>query len=56
MAPIAASEDFAVMLEHCPGSYLFIGNGDGEGGAWCITLGTTSTMTAWGRGLVTGFG
>ncbi|MGX1186462.1 hippurate hydrolase [Pseudomonas sp. F-14 TE3623] len=32
MVPIAASEDFAVMLEHCPGSYLFIGNGDGEVG------------------------
>ena len=26
------SEDFAFMLEHCPGSYLLIGNGDGEGG------------------------
>ena len=26
------SEDFAVMLEHCPGSYLLIGNGDGAGG------------------------
>jgi hippurate hydrolase len=26
------SEDFAIMLEHCPGSYLMIGNGDGEGG------------------------
>ncbi len=25
------SEDFAVMLEHCPGSYLLIGNGAGEG-------------------------
>ena len=25
------SEDFAVMLEHCPGSYLLIGNGVGEG-------------------------
>lgn len=25
------SEDFAVMLEHCPGSYLQIGNGAGEG-------------------------
>lgn len=25
------SEDFAVMLEHCPGTYLQIGNGAGEG-------------------------
>ena len=25
------SEDFAVMLEHVPGSYLLIGNGEGEG-------------------------
>jgi hippurate hydrolase len=25
------SEDFAVMLEHCPGSYLQIGNGTGAG-------------------------
>ncbi|WBY01227.1 M20 family metallopeptidase [Ramlibacter tataouinensis] len=25
------SEDFAVMLEHCPGAYVLIGNGDGEG-------------------------
>ena len=25
------SEDFAVMLEHCPGSYLLIGNGAGDG-------------------------
>ena len=30
--PMTGSEDFAVMLQHCPGSYLFIGNGDGEGG------------------------
>jgi hippurate hydrolase len=27
----SASEDFAFMLEHVPGSYLLIGNGDGEG-------------------------
>jgi hippurate hydrolase len=32
MAPLTGSEDFAVMLERCPGSYLIIGNGDGEGG------------------------
>ena len=29
--PFTGSEDFAVMLEHCPGSYLLIGNGDGHG-------------------------
>ena len=29
--PLTGSEDFAVMLEHCPGSYLMIGNGAGEG-------------------------
>ncbi|KWA25590.1 M20 aminoacylase family protein [Burkholderia territorii] len=29
LRPIAASEDFAFMLEACPGSYLSIGNGDG---------------------------
>jgi hippurate hydrolase len=29
--PINGSEDFAVMLEHCPGSYLMIGNGAGDG-------------------------
>ena len=28
---LTSSEDFAVMLEHCPGSYLLIGNGTGEG-------------------------
>jgi hippurate hydrolase len=27
---LTGSEDFAVMLEHCPGSYLQIGNGAGE--------------------------
>jgi amidohydrolase len=27
-----ASEDFAYMLEHCPGAYIQIGNGDGAGG------------------------
>jgi hippurate hydrolase len=30
-AALTGSEDFAVMLEHCPGSYLLIGNGAGEG-------------------------
>ena len=28
---LTGSEDFAVMLDHCPGSYLQIGNGAGEG-------------------------
>ncbi|MBN3817731.1 amidohydrolase [Paraburkholderia sp. Se-20369] len=32
MQPIAASEDFAFMLDACPGSYLSIGNGDGPAG------------------------
>jgi hippurate hydrolase len=32
MEPLTGSEDFAFMLEHCAGSYLIIGNGDGEGG------------------------
>jgi hippurate hydrolase len=29
--PVAGSEDFAIMLDHCPGSFLLIGNGAGEG-------------------------
>ena len=29
--PLTGSEDFAFMLDHCPGSYLMIGNGTGEG-------------------------
>jgi hippurate hydrolase len=29
--PVMGSEDFAYMLEHRPGCYLFLGNGDGEG-------------------------
>jgi hippurate hydrolase len=32
LRPIAASEDFAFMLDACPGSYLSIGNGEGEAG------------------------
>ncbi len=28
--PLTGSEDFAFMLEHCPGSYFMIGNGVGE--------------------------
>ena len=31
-APLTGSEDFAVMLEQVPGSYLFIGNGDAASG------------------------
>lgn len=31
-AALTGSEDFAAMLEHCPGSYLLIGNGAGDGG------------------------
>jgi hippurate hydrolase len=30
-AALTGSEDFAAMLENCPGSYLLIGNGTGEG-------------------------
>ena len=29
--PLTGSEDFAFMLEHCPGSYFMIGNGASEG-------------------------
>lgn len=31
MTPVTPSEDFAFMLEKCPGSYLFLGNGDSAG-------------------------
>jgi hippurate hydrolase len=31
MQPLTGSEDFAFLLEQCPGSYLIIGNGEGEG-------------------------
>ena len=30
--PIMASEDFAFMLERTPGAFIFLGNGEGEGG------------------------
>ncbi|NIE64741.1 M20 aminoacylase family protein [Burkholderia sp. Ax-1719] len=30
--PLTGSEDFSFLLEKCEGSYLIIGNGDGEGG------------------------
>ena len=36
---LTASEDFAFMLEAVPGSYLFVGNGDG-------TVGTDGNMTS----------
>ncbi len=29
--PLSGSEDFAYMLERIPGSYLLVGNGDGQG-------------------------
>ena len=32
MQPICGSEDFAFMLEEKPGAYIFVGNGEGEGG------------------------
>ncbi|MCG8316024.1 MAG: M20 family metallopeptidase [Pseudomonadales bacterium] len=32
MEPICGSEDFAFMLEKKPGAYIFLGNGEGEGG------------------------
>ena len=32
LRPFTASEDFAFILEKCPGSYLVIGNGQGESG------------------------
>jgi len=32
LRPFTASEDFAFILEKCPGSYLVIGNGEGESG------------------------
>ena len=33
---LSASEDFAFMLERVPGSYLFIGNGDGDSAGACM--------------------
>ncbi len=32
----SGSEDFAFMLERVPGSYLLIGNGDGDGAGACM--------------------
>jgi hippurate hydrolase len=34
--PLTGSEDFAFMLEKVPGSYLLIGNGDGESAGACM--------------------
>jgi len=33
---VPGSEDFAFMLERVPGSYLFIGNGDGDSAGACM--------------------
>lgn len=33
---LSGSEDFAFMLERVPGSYLFIGNGDGDSAGACM--------------------
>jgi len=33
---VPGSEDFAFMPERVPGSYLFIGNGDGDGAGACM--------------------
>lgn len=30
LQPLTGSEDFSFMLEHCPGSYLIVGNGVGD--------------------------
>jgi hippurate hydrolase len=35
-APLTGSEDFAFMLERMPGSYLLIGNGDGNSAGACM--------------------
>ena len=35
---LTGSEDFAFMLQKVPGSYLLIGNGDGEGSAWLTEI------------------
>ncbi|MNE73210.1 N-acetyldiaminopimelate deacetylase [compost metagenome] len=32
LRPFTASEDFAFILQQCPGSYLVIGNGQGDSG------------------------
>ena len=35
---VSGSEDFAFMLERVPGSYLLIGNGDGDSAGACMGL------------------
>ncbi|KAF7599929.1 MAG: amidohydrolase [Candidatus Dactylopiibacterium carminicum] len=35
MRPLTGSEDFSFMLEACPGCYVIIGNGEGEGHCGC---------------------
>ena len=35
-SPLTGSEDFAFMLEKVPGSYLLIGNGDGDSAVACM--------------------
>jgi hippurate hydrolase len=34
--PVMGSEDFAYMLEHCPGSYVRLGNGLGQDGGCMV--------------------
>ncbi|RQR32520.1 MULTISPECIES: M20 aminoacylase family protein [unclassified Burkholderia] len=36
IAPLTGSEDFAFVLEKCPGCYLLVGNGDGDGDGNCM--------------------
>ena len=36
LKPLLASEDFACMLQHCPGAYILIGNGLGEAGGCMV--------------------
>ena len=36
IVPVMGSEDFAFMLQEKPGSYIFIGNGDGDGASSCM--------------------
>ena len=33
---MTGSEDFSFMLEQVPGSYVFIGNGDGDSAGSCM--------------------
>jgi|SRR5690625_4118454 len=36
VGPLMAAEDFAFMLEACPGAYVWIGNGEGEQGGCMV--------------------